>query len=253
MIIFWGKRTVQKRLGRVADWCDLCREPRAFEVTEYREVSHIYLIALDKGTVSHHEKTCETCGSASIANPNFYLTISDDPNATLEQLFAATNPKLVERNRGKIDQIEKVKSGELTAEQRTEAIVDALRNVLPQIDRRVKATCFDVYSSIGCGGMITLIVLNPLLWANGFSRPVRDGLLYAAGMLLLWTVYLVLTDASRYAERVLFPRIVPQLKPVNPTEQELREALQRLRKRGFKGASKISPRKLHKAVLNYGG
>ena len=41
-MIVWGTRIVRHREGRVADFCQLCRQPRAFVLSTVRSVGHIY-------------------------------------------------------------------------------------------------------------------------------------------------------------------------------------------------------------------
>lgn len=253
MIIVWGTKLIRKKLGWAADWCDLCREPRAFKVTEVREVSHIYYLSLGKGNLHHYEKECAHCKTVTNADPEDYLDFVTDFGGDMEDLFRATHPDLVERNREKIDRTERIKTGALSPEERVQLIAESMVTILPQLERRASATSFDLQSGLGCLG--TLVLGFGVIAAAASSQPTA--LVYFAGALAaaaaVWTLYKLFTDASRYAEKTLFPMLVPALKELKPTESELEEVLAIFKRQGIASASKISARNLHEALQGHAG
>lgn len=63
MFIIWGTKTRKEKLGTVADFCPACHSVRAFTVTKYFRVSHIYFIPLGRGTRKATLRQCWECGS----------------------------------------------------------------------------------------------------------------------------------------------------------------------------------------------
>ena len=240
MIIIWGTKLKRISLGWAADWCDLCREPRAFKVTEVREVSHIYYLSLGKGDLHHYEKECAHCKTVTNADPEEYQEFVSTFSGDMEGLFRATNPDLVFRNREKIDRTERIKTGALSPEERLQLIAETLVTILPQLEQRASATSFDLQSGLGCLATLVLLVLWIVLIANKWPT----GALYAAAILMgfaaIWTLYKLFTDASRYAEKALFPMLVPALKELKPTEAELEEVLAAFKRQKIAAASKIA-------------
>jgi len=43
MFIVWGKKIVYRKLGFVADFCPICRGPRAFELKRVGSASHLVI------------------------------------------------------------------------------------------------------------------------------------------------------------------------------------------------------------------
>lgn len=253
MIIIWGTKLKRIKLGWAADWCDLCREPRAFQVTEVREVSHIYYLSLGKGDLHHHEKECAHCKTVTNADPEEYQEFLSNFTGDMEGLFRATNPDLVGRNRDKIDRTERIKTGALSPDERLQLIAETLVTILPQLEQRASATSFDLQSGLGCLG--TLVLGFCVIAAAASSQPAV--LVYFVGFLAsvaaIWTLYKLFTDASRYAEKALFPLLVPPLKELKPTEGELEEVLAAFKRQKISSASKISARNLFEAVQGHAG
>ena len=63
MIIIWGTKSRQERLGTVADRCPACRDVQAFTVTNYFQVGHIYYIPLGRGSLVATVRECWECRS----------------------------------------------------------------------------------------------------------------------------------------------------------------------------------------------
>lgn len=92
-MIIWGKKYVYSRLGYVADFCHICREVRAFELTRIGLAGHVYYISLSQGDLVGHERKCATCGTEFNCKPEIYARPSKELLAVRE-LIRITFPNL---------------------------------------------------------------------------------------------------------------------------------------------------------------
>jgi len=99
MIIIWGSKHREKRIGTVADHCSLCDDVTAFEVTEHYKVPHLYYIPLGGGTLKATTMTCRGCGNDLVCERWRYARVIPRAGArdmALKDLAEQTNPKAVE-------------------------------------------------------------------------------------------------------------------------------------------------------------
>ena len=63
MFVVWGTKIKRKKVGRVADFCPMCRGLSVFELRRVGEASHVYYISFGQGTLLGYDITCETCAT----------------------------------------------------------------------------------------------------------------------------------------------------------------------------------------------
>ena len=80
-MIIWGTKRVEKKLGRVADLCPICREVRCIALKKISMVSHIYYVGLGRGETVGHFGNCETCGFEMEVDPTRYESLAN-PRST---------------------------------------------------------------------------------------------------------------------------------------------------------------------------
>lgn len=68
MLIIWGTKIVRTPVGRVADFCAVCRQPRPFKLVGVRKVDHIYYVPIGKRKLVGHEMACEECTTTVATN-----------------------------------------------------------------------------------------------------------------------------------------------------------------------------------------
>lgn len=99
MIFIWGTKVRTESLGTVADWCQACRRVRAFEVTNYYRVGHIYYISLGSGSLHATVRECWRCFSQFYCNEEDYDRFYDEADAeqmSIGKLLERTNTLLLE-------------------------------------------------------------------------------------------------------------------------------------------------------------
>lgn len=111
ILVFWGTREREKRLGYVADFCPVCRKIRAFEVTRVSTASHIYFIPLERGTFLEHRQKCRSCFTAFTSHLGRYRAVTPNLQGSMESLVTETFPSIHEVYRERLEIEERVKSG----------------------------------------------------------------------------------------------------------------------------------------------
>jgi hypothetical protein len=99
-VIIWGTKSRQECLGTVADWCPACRRPRAFAVTKYFRVGHIYYISLGRGSLVAAVRQCRECGSQyRCADEDYEALVPEKAvqEMSLNELLQQTNSVLKEQ------------------------------------------------------------------------------------------------------------------------------------------------------------
>ena len=49
MLFIWGKKRVERNIGKVADFCPICREVRMFQLIRVGVADHIYYVSFGEG------------------------------------------------------------------------------------------------------------------------------------------------------------------------------------------------------------
>ncbi len=128
MFIIWGTKTRRERLGVVADWCFNCRRVRAFTVSDYFRVPHVYYISLGRGTLTATARECWECGSQYYCAEEDYEDLL--PEETAEQM--SMNELLYRTNRSLSDRLDTQRQGQAESRRQTDAgnsgaeVLDAL-------------------------------------------------------------------------------------------------------------------------------
>ncbi|QDL54462.1 hypothetical protein [Rhodoferax aquaticus] len=100
-MIIWGRKTVVRELGFVADFCPVCARVRQFTVQRIGMAGHIYYITVGDGDLVEYHRTCMACKVTLLADPNRYATLAKRPDTTAV-LVKQTFPDFEEANRDRL-------------------------------------------------------------------------------------------------------------------------------------------------------
>jgi hypothetical protein len=234
MFIVWGKKPVNKRLGYVADFCPMCRDLRVFKVKRVGMASHVYYISFGEGELVGHVNTCATCDIDLDCKPETYRQLHDRKLAPA-QLAELTYPQWKEAWASRLAAERELKNpfGKLSPEWRQVLLREPFRLLSGRVEQRFSASQID-WPTIGA-----LAGLLVLLWAASTisqSYPsVSDGVWWTAWILgLAGIASQVWMIKSRYFRSKIFPVLIPALRPLKPTLEELDATLKELKSHGRK-------------------
>jgi hypothetical protein len=218
-------------LGVVADFCSICHGLRPFILRRLREVGHLWFVPLTWGKHLGHDRICTECGMVFSADPAEYgKPAKTRAKMPLEQLIDATHPDLVQRWGERIELELRLADGHLTAEERRLLVIEPLVLLNPMLRVRRGNVYLDRVAAFWLTATICLVVA-----ASYFERG-SEWLLplafAASGLTGIATLIAMGTSPRRFARRQVQPLIVRALWPLQPTIEELDEALKRCRTHG---------------------
>lgn len=240
MFIVWGKKLVYRKLGHVADFCPICRKPRAFVLRRLGSAGHLYYVSVGQGELVGYERTCARCGVAFNAEPAHYAAVARKP-APLRELARQTFPHLEVAWRERLDLERQLRQNPraLSADDRKALIRSPFLLLSPQVEKRFAATHFDKEVGFAALGALALMFGVPL--AIEQITPQWGGLPLLVGMALgfLLVAVQIALAGGRYMRRQIVPLLAQCLRPLQPTQGELQVVMAELKTLRHKMASKL--------------
>lgn len=235
-LFIWGRKAVVRSLGRVADFCPICREAGVFELLETRVVAHIYYIPLGRGTpAGGNQIRCLRCGTQMWVKAEEYAQVSQDRTANASALFATLGPAAAAAVQERLRLEVRVQACGLSPEERTVLVEEPFLLLSSRLDARAESTRIDRRSGLALAATIGLPILLMTIEAHApRSLETAFGVLEIAVIVigLAATLYLVATDRRRHYQEVVEPLLTRSLAPLRPSREELARALKKLKQIG---------------------
>jgi len=256
MFIFWGTKTIVRKLGYVADFCPICREIQKFQLSRIGLASHVYGASFGKGQLVGHQKKCLDCGTELQTDASIYKDVQKkQPGAGSADLSANTFPNIRQHYSERLsieEQIAKRPTG-IDTGTRALLIKEPFHILAPIAERRFSATHIDRHVGI----TFLLTIAGTVLLANVFRilLPFAAGyegeaILIALGIGVVATGIQGYKSAGRYLQREIYPRIARSLRPLKPSQAELEAVFAELKRMDFKLAKKGKLRDLLPELTN---
>jgi len=257
VFIVWGTKIKRKRLGRVAEFCPICRKPRTHVIRRVGEASHVYYLSFGQGSLLGHETECETCHLRSDANIRDYAAVSQNPIGDVDELLAETYPNFKEAYAGRLAIEAKITAGTLAGEDRTDALREPFFMLEPMIERNRAAPESSPmgkkvgYFTLFAGMAFVLAVVLTTGSKRGPSpavQNVRTALLVMLGAGMLASLYFLAARHPWFMKNRIRPQLISALTPLQPTEEELTETLNFCKQSGLRIGKKIKAPKLYASL-----
>jgi len=111
LVLIWGKRQREKRLGFAADYCPICRKVERFELMEQRFARHFWFIPVERGRLTGNTQICRGCQTETKSFPAQFIHIDRSARNSLESLIQETNPSVCEANKDRLALAEQIAAG----------------------------------------------------------------------------------------------------------------------------------------------
>lgn len=240
MFIVWGKKTVYRRLGYVADFCTTCRCSRSFAVQRVGMASHVYYITAGEGALVGFDRTCEECHTPYQADPNSYKSIAKK-RGSVESLIRETFPNIADVWSERIALEARVRSeaSSLAPEERVALIREPFLRLSPKVEARFASTHLDKEVGFAALGAIALLIASPA-FAKAFMPDQAEPIfLTSLSLGVLLVVWQIAVSGQRYLRKQILPTLAIALKPLSPSESELKSILSELKAHGHKIGAKL--------------
>ncbi|MFZ6757951.1 hypothetical protein ACO0K9_12150 [Undibacterium sp. Ji50W] len=240
MVIVWGKKHVFTKLGYVADFCPLCRKPRAFEIKRIGLAGHVYYITVGKGDLVGYERTCQTCKTILNADLADYACVPKK-NEPMPALVKMSNPYMLDvlKDRLALEEIVRKSPETLKDEVRFSLIKSPFYILSPMVERRLAKVTLDLEFWLAVGASIVLFKTLPSLAEKYFPQYADKALLASLIFSLLLVFWQMLTSGSRYVKKQIVPVLAISLKPLRPKVSELNVIVREMKERKHKMGRKI--------------
>jgi hypothetical protein len=243
MFIIWGTKVHKRRVGRRPDFCPICRRIRPFHVEQIESVSHIYYIPLGSPKIHGHTKSCEECNIAFHADVEDAVQCSRVRGDDLAELISSSTPPIEKECSARLELERKVKARKLTPSERESLILEPFLLLNPVLEQRASQIYFDKASALGC--VATIAIPLAIWWIAEGMFHASDGslgtiVLVLAGLLAVFTVGALATDKQRFCRRTIIPNLTRALFPLDPSTDEIEQALAKLRKWGWAIGKRIT-------------
>lgn len=251
MFIIFGKKTVYKKLGYVADFCPICRDLRPFTFRRVGSAPHIYYLTVTEGELIGYQKICEHCKTAFDADINLYKRILD-VSVGLEAMIQETYPGLRNTYGVRLEQEARIRDTPLllSDEERMAQIRNVLDLLAPRAEAVFSGFVFDrevIFSLIA--GFLILVLGVPMGSKVMPDHPDAFALIALAVAAFLLISQLA-TSGDRYVKRQLLPALCQSLHQLRPNRAELTRALDGLKRQGYKLGTKLTVEQVEQAMKN---
>ena len=253
-MVIWGSKRKLKKLGTAADFCPICRRVQPFEISQVNMVKHVYYIPMGGGKVVGHLASCQECSVQKFVDAEHYASYAEQSDLRLEDLIRKTNPDLKQELAERLPLEKKIwNKGQLSADERRFLISEPFHVISPMLELRYRDS-LPLDKTTGRSCLLTLIIpLVVLFLASLFYQSIIGDYLKLVGYTLgvmgvLTTVLIIFTTHSRYLDRSIYPLFARALYPLNPSMNELNQAVLKYKELGMLVGRKIKPQKISKAL-----
>ncbi len=253
MLILWGTRQQQHKLGFVAEFCPVCRKITPFHVSAIRTVSHLYGVAVGSAQALGHTGNCEACGTRIALNAADYRGFSREAGSDVEALIQQTFPEIRARRGQRLELAECLRTGTLYPAERALLLAEAFE-IFAHL---TEANFSDATQIRGRGawcGLGTIVLCVGLGWA---ASNLTDSTHQDYAMLAVFTIavfgglaslILLATEPRRSFARKILPNFAAMLRPLRPSREEIADLLARLKQARLKLGKRLKPERLWKAL-----
>lgn len=257
MFVVWGKKKVEKKLGYVAEFCPICRKITAFKLIGAGLIGHLYFIPIGRATLNEHRAQCQECFSSKKVKPFAYKSYARNCNMEIDELEKETFPDIRNFYAEQLNTEEKIRRKEVFSKDERQKMLEApFFYLAPELESKYADKPWDKESVFGCLGTLIIPPLLVVIGVNLFkSENLKDisGIsalvLFATG--LITTVMLNMLSPSRYMKRRIYPALGLALRPLKPSEEEIKQCLEKLKAAGYLIGKKIKFHKLWNEIQYY--
>lgn len=235
MIIIWGYKATEKKLGYVADYCANCKDVRTVKIIRVGRAFHLYYLPFGDGDLVGYDGVCRRCELRFGVRVTDYASIEKDKHTALVAMVEKTNPRLMAGNEAAV------------------ALWRRISEVSEPFTRYDKAMVRRSLSAAGLDWRVALAVLATILvplalvYLAGLL-PLPDGvkawgglsiaLLFCAGMGI--AIFLSYRAPQRYFRATVEGPLAQALRPLAPTREELEACVGTLKEYGYRIGKLVS-------------
>ena len=243
MLIIHGVKREKTKLGLVAELCHRCRDIRPALVTQIKQFHHVYFIPVGDKKVVGYEVACAGCRRIVTVEQVSYRNYCEKDPGDIGMLVELTNPDAVDRLQDRIELEDRIAAGKASRADRIAAITEAITGAGVPVQARLHS----VLPTTGVSLMLVLVFGSVCLSMALFPRPDPVAVYSTGGIAAVSLIFFIRSAASgkkRFIRKRVLPALAADLATLNPTHDELAEALRALAKNKLSLAKMLKPQDL---------
>ena len=235
MLFVWGRKWYARKLGFVADFCEICRRPQSCALERRTLIGHFWFIPLGTHHVTQHRTLCTQCGTATLTDATRYGPPARQ-TAPPRELLTRTNPGFDQAfgPRMALERAVRENLAALTPDQRRSMLVSPFLLLSMEVEQRLAQTQLDWRVALALLAVLPLGMAGHALGLLASEDSAELGALIgiaAGAVLLLWQGA---TAKRRWVRNAVLPRLARNLAPLRPTAAEIGGILGELRQNKHK-------------------
>jgi hypothetical protein len=231
MPLVWGRKWITRKLGFVADFCEICRRPQPFALERRSLVGHVGYLPIGTTHVVRHQGRCTRCATEMATEPLRYAQVARKKTASTHELLAATLPdhEQVLQQRLAVERVVRDDVEALSPATRRDLLARPFVALSPMVDQRFASLHVDAW--VGAA-LLSFLVLPALVqaacrWIS--PRNAELGLVWGLGLGLALVAWTAVGARRRWIRRFVAPRLTGSLGPLRVSSAEIEVVLGELR------------------------
>ena len=243
MLLVWGRKWYTRKLGFVADFCEICRRPQAFALERRSLIGHFWYLPLGTTHAVHHQGRCTRCTTEIRTEQLRYAQVMKKKAASTRDLLATTLPNHEQllQQRMALERVVRDDVAALSPDWRRDLLARPFVALSPMVEQRFSTLQFDAWSG---AALLSFLVLPPLAqWLFAVVSPENAelGLLAGLGASLALVIWSGIGAKRRWIRKVVAPRLSDSLAPLRATGAEVDGILAELRTHKHKLGKYLRP------------
>lgn len=249
MFIYWGKKAVRRYLGFAADFCPIERSFQPFSVFSIGVASHVYGVSLSSGQIIGYEIVCRKCSTTAPLRSLPYAMLSDK-ELSLSELISQTYPQIHDTYRSRLKLEEMIRQNPADLPRNARDVL--IRESFEELDHdagKIKADLYiDHTRGLVCAGILGIITIS-ICMAVYMTEPYSTPAAWTAAsfifMGMVYALFLHATGPMKAFRKLVLPRLVRALSPLDPAKDELQSCFQNLKTMGARITGFMKPDEIH--------
>ena len=250
MYFHGGTRKTRNHVGFAAEFCEACRQPRAFSIFRLGMGEHAYGIFLGSQELSGYVGTCQACENERTVNPLHFSNLAPHLSYDLDGLINETFPNFRRVYAQRLMLEEQLRSGQLAPVDR-EILCNEIFLRFAFATERLLGVGIQVgkRGGWGCLGAFVIAfavaIIGNMLW---LLPEQREYVITAAVCVFLigvtYSVREMLREPKRLFARKIVPELAAALRHISPTRRDISNSFEKTKRLNFRLASRIDPEAL---------
>ncbi len=141
----WGTQLVYRKMGFVADFCQICISARPFVLERIGAAKHVLKISVGEGELVDYQRVCLHCSTAFRANPQQYAAVAKQID-TIEPLMLQTFPDLAQAHAPRLELEQQIIADptRIDGDTRSKLLLEPFLLLSPKVVKRFESAHFDV-------------------------------------------------------------------------------------------------------------